>query len=243
MKITLLGTGDAIGTPKIQCDCPQCTHSKQTGKERLRTSFIVNYKNKNILIDSSPDLRRQLLMNGSPHIDAVLWTHGHYDHFMGFGEFYRVQNMPPVYAPPAVLEYCGGVYQFLSFTRHPIEAYRKFQLFGLEMVFVEVYHPPAYTCGLVIKSEAGSVAYTSDTRKEIPEESKSLLSSADLLLIDALVPPGFHVHKHMNYAEACTLARELKPHEFRCVHLSHNVPWDLPNLGMDGETFIVPEER
>ncbi|MDD1717764.1 MAG: MBL fold metallo-hydrolase, partial [Methanoregulaceae archaeon] len=63
---------------------------------------------------------------------------------------------------------------------------------------------------------------------------------ANILLIDALVPPGYHIHKHMNYEEACTLARELEPDVFRCVHLSHNVPWDLPYLGMDGETFTVP---
>jgi phosphoribosyl 1,2-cyclic phosphate phosphodiesterase len=241
MKITLLGTGDAIGTPKIHCNCPQCIYAKNTGKERLRTSILVNYKKKNILVDSSPDLRRQLLTQGSPHIDAVIWTHGHYDHFMGFGEFYRVQDMPPVYAPPPVLEYCGEIFRFLSFSRHPIEAYKKFRLFDLDMVFVEVYHPPSYTCGLVIKSEGGSVAYTSDTRSEIPEKSFSILSRANLLLIDALVPPGYHIHKHMNYEEACRLAEKLRPDEFRCVHLSHNVPWDLPHLGWDGESFMLGE--
>ena len=241
MKITLLGTGDAIGTPKIHCNCPQCIFAKNTGKERLRTSILVSYKKKNILVDSSPDLRRQLLAQESPHIDAVIWTHGHYDHFMGFGEFYRVQDMPPVYAPPPVLEYCGEIFRFLSFPRHPIEAYRKFRLFGLDMVFVEVNHPPSYTCGLIVKSEGGSVAYTSDTRDEIPAKSFSLLSRANLLLIDALVPPGYHIHKHMNYEEACRLAMDLMPDEFRCVHLSHNVPWELPHLGCDGESFILGE--
>ena len=100
MKITLLGTGDAIGTPKVGCDCPQCTHAKNNGSMRLRTSLLVENAGKHILVDSSPDLRQQLLLNGSPHIDAVLWTHGHYDHFIGFGEFYRVQKIPPVFAAP-----------------------------------------------------------------------------------------------------------------------------------------------
>ena len=100
MKITLLGTGDAIGTPKVGCNCPQCSHASKTGAMRLRTSLLVENEGKHILIDSSPDLRQQLLLHGSPHIDAVIWTHGHYDHFIGFGEFYRVQKIPPVFAAP-----------------------------------------------------------------------------------------------------------------------------------------------
>ena len=102
MKFTLLGTGDAIGTPKIGCDCPQCTHARETGT-LLRTSILIEHDDRHILVDSSPDLRQQLLRYGSPHIDAVIWTHGHYDHFMGFGEFYRVQkiprSLPPTRAP------------------------------------------------------------------------------------------------------------------------------------------------
>ena len=93
MKFTLMGTGDAIGTPKVGCGCPQCMHARETGTGRLRTSILIEHEGRHILVDSSPDLRQQLLRHGSPHIDAVIWTHGHYDHFMGFGEFYRVQKI------------------------------------------------------------------------------------------------------------------------------------------------------
>ena len=41
----------------------------------------------------------------------------------------------------------------------------------------------------------------------------------------------------MNYLDACTLARNLAPKDYRCVHLSHLIPWDLPHLGKDGDTF------
>ena len=91
MEVRLLGTGDAIGTPKVGCSCPQCLDSLASGRERLRTSLLVTVGGCRILVDSGPDLRRQLLSAGSPLIDALVWTHGHYDHFMGFGEFYRVQ--------------------------------------------------------------------------------------------------------------------------------------------------------
>lgn len=237
MKLTLLGTGDAIGTPKIGCSCAQCTRANQTGAMRLRTSLLLEHEGAHILIDTSPDLRQQLLLHGSPKIDAVIWTHGHYDHFIGFGEFYRVQDVPPVYAAPPVLSYCAELFRFLSFEKHPVNPYETFDLSGCSITPFLVKHPPAYTCGMLIECNGARIGFTSDTNADIPKKSLDLLYDLDLLLVDALVPSDIRIHKHMNYLDACTLAQQLKPKEFRCVHLSHLISWDLPNVGRDRETF------
>jgi phosphoribosyl 1,2-cyclic phosphate phosphodiesterase len=237
MKITLLGTGDAIGTPKIGCSCPQCTAAFRDGLQRLRTSFLIETGGKNILIDSSPDLRMQLLAAGSPHIDAVLWTHGHYDHFMGFGEFYRVQDIPDAYGAPGVVEYCRNVFSFLPFSIHPQEPLQPFHLSGIEITFFPVCHPPAETYGLLLATGDTRIGFTSDTNRDIPPRSRALLEGADLLFIDSLVPSPIRIRQHMNYGEACVLASELGVREFKCVHLSHMVPWDLPQCGRDNDTF------
>jgi len=100
-----------------------------------------------------------------------------------------------------------------------------------------VKHPPAFTCGILFETDASRVAFTSDTNIDIPEKSLNLLSNLDLLLLDAFVPSDITIHKHMNYLDACTLAMSLSPKEFRCVHMSHLMPWDLPHLGNDGDTF------
>ena len=237
MKITLLGTGDAIGTPKVGCNCPQCTHARKTGAMRLRTSLLVENGGRHILIDSSPDLRQQLLLQGSPHIDAVIWTHGHYDHFIGFGEFYRVQKIPPVFAAPPVLNYCAETFRFLTFDKGEIQPYEPFEIFGMTITLFMVKHPPAYTCGIVFENEGSRVGFTSDTNIDIPQQSLDLLTNLDLLLLDALVPSDIRIPKHMNYLDACTLAQRLDPDEYRCVHLSHLIPWELPHLGVDGDVF------
>lgn len=237
MKLSLLGTGDATGTPKIGCSCLQCTRARETGAMRLRTSLLLENRGKHILIDSSPDLRQQLLQNGSPHIDAVIWTHGHYDHFIGFGEFYRVQDVPPVYAALPVLAYCAEIFRFLSFEKHPVKPYEPFDLFGCSITPFLVKHPPAYTCGMLLESNGARIGFTSDTNADIPRKSLDLLQELDLLLIDALVPSDIRIHKHMNYLDACTLAQTLKPAEFRCVHVSHLISWDLPHVAMDGEFY------
>ena len=237
MRITLLGTGDAIGTPKIGCMCPQCTHAKTAGVMRLRTSLLIENEGFHLLVDSSPDLRQQLLRNGSPHIDAVIWTHGHYDHFMGFGEFYRVQKIPPVFAAPQVLNYCADTFRFLSFEKGAIQPYEPFEIFGMTVTFFMVKHPPAFTCGVLMETGESRVAFTSDTNSDIPEKSIDLLRDLDMLFLDAIVPSSITIQKHMNYLDACTLAAQLSPKDFRCVHMSHLLPWDLPHLGKDGESF------
>lgn len=237
MKLTLLGTGDAIGTPKIGCSCQQCSFALSNGISRLRTSILFEFNKRHILIDTTPDLRTQLLSVGSPHIDAVVWTHGHYDHYAGYGEFYRVQQPPPVYASPVVLSYCSQFFNFLTFKQHPIESFAPFELFGSTITLFPVNHPPTPTFGIRIESDDLAIGYTSDTRVDIPQQSWNLLYDVDLLVIDAIVPPDLHLHKHMNYKEACQLAAELNVENFRCVHISHMIPWNLPNLGIDFETF------
>lgn len=237
MKLTLLGTGDAIGTPKVGCDCPQCNRANKTGVTRLRTSLLIEHSGRHILIDTTPDLRQQLLRQGSPHIDAVIWTHGHYDHFTGFGEFYRVQNIPPVFAAAPVLNYCAEAFRFLSFNKCAVEPYEPFELYGVSITPFMVRHPPAFTTGYVFEADGVRIGFTSDTNADIPEKSLKLLENLDLLLLDALVPSNINISKHMNYLEACTLAEHLKPKEYRCIHISHVMPREYPHLASDGDCF------
>ncbi|HQN91058.1 MAG TPA: MBL fold metallo-hydrolase [Methanoculleus sp.] len=239
MRITLLGTGDAIGTPKVGCDCKNCREMVARGWSRLRTSFIIEIGGKHILVESSPDLRQQLLRAGSPHIDAVIWSHGHYDHFIGFGEFYRVQKVPPVYAAPPVMDYCSDYLHFLSFEKHAVPVFESFGLFGLTFTFFPVNHPPVYTCGLLLEHDDMTIAYTSDTREDIPAESRNLLKKTDidLLFVDAIAPEGYNISKHMNYVEAVRFAHDVGARDYRCVHMSHLVPPGMPHAAYDMETF------
>jgi phosphoribosyl 1,2-cyclic phosphate phosphodiesterase len=240
MNLHFLGTGDAVGTPKVGCGCETCRTARELGLERLRTSLLVEERGRHLLIDTSPDLRHQLLTAGSPRIDAVIWTHGHYDHYSGYGEFYRIQDPPPVYAARETLAYCAPLFGFLPFEHHEVQPCTPAEILGLSVTLFPVNHPPVPSFGMRIDSPEGSIAYTGDTRADIPEPSKALLSGADLLVLDAIVPPEIRLNKHMNYDEALQLAREAGPREFRLVHLSHLVPWALPHLARDGECIRFP---
>ncbi len=239
MKITALGTGDTVGTPKVGCDCEVCQAAKAEGRERLRTSILIEHEGQHLLIDTTPDLRRQLLAAGSPHIDAVIWTHGHYDHIMGFGDFYRVQReIILVYGAPEVLDYCGSIFCFMRHEEVPILPFEPTEICGMEVTIFPVVHDmPTY--GVRVRAGGKTFVYSCDTRAEISDESKAVMKNADLLLLDGIFPPGVNIAKHMNTADAERLAVELAAKEFWCVHMSHKIPWDYQFGAKDLQSWIV----
>jgi len=246
MKVTLLGTGDATGTPVIGCRCPTCVDAHAGGKSRrLRFSVLVESDQGKILIDTGPDLKTQMLENGISHIDGVIWTHGHYDHYAGFGEFHRVQNNIDVYGLTETLDYILDYLYFLKPIRHDVLMYEPFELIGLTFTLFEVKHPPIKQAVGVMVCEGGKkVVITGDTRKLIPSRSIELIRQPDLLIADAIVPPSINVKKHMNSEEAMEFANEIEAKEVVLTHLSHHFkPHDeaaktLP-LGYDGMVFEV----
>ncbi|VVB92505.1 Ribonuclease BN [uncultured archaeon] len=245
MKITLLGTGDAVGTPKLGCSCPACLDAHAGGKSRrLRFSILVESDNGRLLIDTSPDLRWQLLKKGISRVDGVIWTHPHYDHYAGFGDFYRVQDGVNVYGLTKTLDYIMNYLSFMKPHRHDVNFYEPFELIGLGITLFEVTHPPIEeSAGVLLTFGERKIVITSDTTKDIPNKSRNLMFRPDLLIADAIIPPVGTIPKHMNAREAMDLASELQAKTVVLTHMSHIFPphdesvkeWPLGYDGMEFE--------
>ena len=85
MQLTFLGTGTSYGVPYVGCDCAVCTSGDPHNK-RLRCSVVVEAGDTRILVDTTPDLRQQLLRANISKLTSVLWTHPHNDHVIGLDD-------------------------------------------------------------------------------------------------------------------------------------------------------------
>ena len=101
LKFTILGCGSSLGIPRIDGYYGKCDPNNKKNV-RSRCSALIRSKNLNILIDTSPDLKSQLLANKVKNIDKVFYTHAHADQTHGINELrvFSLKNRKkiPIYA-------------------------------------------------------------------------------------------------------------------------------------------------
>lgn len=228
MKITILGSGTSTGVPMVGCNCPVC-HSDDPRDQRSRASLLISHQESNILIDCSTDLRRQMLRESVPKIDAVLFTHAHADHVNGIddlrGFYFLHKQVIPCYACPTTLERLlsgfGYIFHRTEEGTHPalLEAMTidgPFDLFGLQIMPVLLEHGPGVTCGYRI----GSFAYLTDCSR-ISASSLALLQGVATVVIDGL---RWSSHPyHFNIEGAIQVAQQMQARRIILTHLTHEV--------------------
>jgi phosphoribosyl 1,2-cyclic phosphate phosphodiesterase len=226
MRIMLLGTGDAVGTPKIGCTCPACADARNGGRSRrYRPCYLFSDGTVNVLVDTGPDMRSQLLEHDISQFDAVVLSHHHRDHSAGLGDFWRVKKQMPVYGVNKCLDFIMTEFSFMDFARHDQPLYEPFTIGELEFTLFEVTHPPIeISTGMRIRHNGKTVIFTGDTNLDIPVMGLEMMADADLLIADAIVPPGIHIDKHMNAEDAMQLSRQVNAKRTVLVHLAHLFP-------------------
>src|SRR5712671_6216373 len=115
LQLMVLGSGTSMGVPTIGCRCPVCT-SPDPRDNRMRTSVLLSRNGQNVLIDTTPDFRMQALRAGIEQIEAVLLTHAHADHVMGFDDLrplsFRGRDLLPVYADQETADTIERVFEY-----------------------------------------------------------------------------------------------------------------------------------
>jgi phosphoribosyl 1,2-cyclic phosphate phosphodiesterase len=243
-RVTFLGTGTSTGVPMIGCECEVC-RSDDPRDRRLRPSIYVDVPGRaRILVDTSTDLRQQALTHRIAGVEAILFTHGHADHVMGFDEIRRFNHLQRqavtcyasestwsdlhktfhyVFGP--VLQEGGGV---------PIVEAKTitgpFDVNGVHIVPVPILHGRMPILGF----RFGRFAYVTDC-STIPDESWPLLDDLDVLVIGAL---RRRLHTtHFNVDQAVDVARRLSPKATYFTHISH----DLGHRAMSAELPVTIE--
>jgi phosphoribosyl 1,2-cyclic phosphate phosphodiesterase len=230
MRVTVLGSGTSTGVPMIGCNCRTCTSTDSRDK-RLRVSVLIDTEDKRILIDTSADFRQQMLTHKVAKIDAILYTHHHYDHIAGFDDlraFQFLHKRAPMcyaredtfdaikrtfaYAFGEALQSGGGLPQ-VPFTIFDDDS---FVAAGITVTPIPAYHGHLQMVGFRV----GDFAYLTDISK-IPDESRERLHDLDVLILDGL---RYQEHPtHLSINEAVQEVQKIKPKRTYLTHMNHDI--------------------
>ena len=181
MRVTVLGCGHSGGTPLVGKGWGKCDPDNPRNR-RLRPSILVEDAGTQILVDTSPDLRQQLLNSGTERLDAVLYTHAHGDHLHGIDDLRainRAMNLPiATYADAATWEVISTRFAYVldhetkganpyykpALTVHEIAPGDAFDVGGVHITAFDQDHGFMRTIGYRL----GAMAYSTDV-VELPE--------------------------------------------------------------------------
>ncbi len=229
LRITVLGSGTSTGVPTIGCDCEVCT-SPDPRDKRLRPSVLVTCGDRNLLVDTTPDLRYQMLRAAVRRVDAVLYTHAHADHVMGLDDlrpFNHGRTEPiPIYGSAETIESVRRCFSYVfngvkSESSIPRIAPFVFggaplEVCGVPVLPVPVKHGRATIHGF----RFGPAAYLTD-HSDIPPESLELLRGLDVIFLDAL---RFRPHPtHSTIERSLATVEQLAPRRAFFTHMCHEV--------------------
>ena len=234
MELTFLGTGTSFGVPVIGCSCANCTSSDPRDR-RTRHGALLGLEGGNLLIDTPPELRLQLLAARIDRVEAVWYTHLHADHVHGIDDvrIFSSRGRPPVpaYLPGELLAQMKARFPYIfdgrvrvpagtSKPRMTLRGYAEgvpLEVLGDEITPFRVPHGPIDAFGLRV----GPLGYVTDA-KGVPAAARAILEGVEVLVLNALWRGRPHP-THFNVEEAVEVAREIGARRTYLTHLTHFV--------------------
>jgi phosphoribosyl 1,2-cyclic phosphate phosphodiesterase len=228
LKITVLGSGTSMGVPTPGCHCPVCS-SADPHDNRLRPSLLLSRNAENAVIDTTPDFRQQALRAHLDRLDAVLLTHAHADHIMGFDDI-RPYNLRqnaalPVYSNAPTFEVLRRAFAYVfdgmpkqsSIPAVKLREVREpFELLGIAITPIPLLHGDLEVLGY----RFGRAAYLTDF-SSIADSSLALLQGLDELILDALRDLPHPMHQTVD--QALAIIDNLKPRHAWFTHIAHDL--------------------
>jgi phosphoribosyl 1,2-cyclic phosphate phosphodiesterase len=262
LKFTILGCGSSGGVPRPALGWGACDPNNPKNRRR-RTSLLVERRDgggiTRVLVDTSPDLREQLLDAEVDWLDAVLYTHEHADHTHGIDDlralFLKRRQRLDVYLDERTAAmmrtrfgYCfaappGSDYPPIA-TQHPLTAGKTVTVEGeggpISALPYRQEHGDIPSLGF----RFGNLAYSCDV-SAIPPESLAALADLDVWILDAL---RYRPHpSHFSLDEALGWIERLEPRRAILTNLHADLDYEVlrgklpPNVepAFDGMTLIA----
>ena len=231
MKFIILGCGSSMDVPRIDGFFGNC-NPKNPKNYRTRCSALIKSTNQNILIDTSPDLREQLLKNNIKNIDSVIYTHNHADQTHGINDlrvfFIKNRKKIPVYADKITRKYLykSFSYCFENYKNYPaileFVNFKKKISFNKSLIInpITVQHGSIKSSSFIINK---TIAYLPDVNMIYKKDFRKL-SNLNYLIIDCL---RYKKHSsHFNIDDVLELNIKLKPKKMILTNLHSDLDYD-----------------
>jgi phosphoribosyl 1,2-cyclic phosphate phosphodiesterase len=254
VKVRILGSGTSSGVPRIGNDWGACDPAEPRNR-RTRASILVEHEGTRILVDTSPDMRAQLLDANIGTVDAVIWTHEHADHVFGIDDLRQVYHAMghPVrgLARPdtvtAIVERFGYVFNGRDGYPPTVALERlpdRIEIGAITVRCVDQPHGSITTAGLKFQAGGRNVGYATDFHDLTPE-MRALYRDLDVWIVDALRRKPHPTHPDL--ATALGWIAKLAPRRAALIHMDQSMDYatlaaELPagvEPGYDGMEFVL----
>jgi phosphoribosyl 1,2-cyclic phosphate phosphodiesterase len=255
VKLVMLGSGTSTGVPRIGNDWGECDPNEPRNR-RSRVSILVESdEGMRLLVDTSTDLRRQLLDNQIDKVDAVFWTHDHADHCHGIDDLRPMRfnrNAPlPGFASEQTARSLRQRFSYVFSGRYGYPTIVKLETLDLVRIHagfaidsVEMPHGPTTTTGFRFEADGKSIGYATDF-SEITSEMLALFEAVDILVTDCLRREPHPTHASL--AIALELAERSRARTTVLTHLDKSMDYatlsaEVPAgvlVGYDGMELVA----
>ncbi|RIV80948.1 MBL fold metallo-hydrolase [Aurantiacibacter xanthus] len=210
MKLIMLGSGTSTGVPRVGNNWGDCDPAEPRNR-RTRVSIVVESEEGNrLLVDTSTDLRQQLLANGIDRLDGVFWTHDHADHCHGVDDLrplrYGRAAAIPGFASQETARRLRRRFDYVFAGQHGYPTIVELNTLetlrihaGFKVGSVEMPHGPTMSTGYRFDADGKSIGYTTDF-SEITDDMLALFAGVDVLVCDCLRRAPHPTHCHLDMA-------------------------------------------
>ncbi len=234
IRLRVMGSGTSMGVPTLGCHCAVC-ESQDPRDNRLRPSLLLSRNGQNVVIDTTPDFRAQALRVRLDRLDAVLLTHCHADHILGFDDLrpynFRQKGAIPVYGTEETFRVVKRVFSYVFDGRPTLSSVPSVELREVDGPFIALGTPfipvPLLHGEMeVLGFRFGRAAYLTDFSR-LPDSSVPLLEDLDDLILDALRDVPHPMHQTVE--QALALIEKLRPKRAWFTHIAHDLPHEATN--------------
>ena len=233
-KLIILGCGSSVGVPRIDGMWGRCSRRNKKNR-RTRCSAIIKSGSNSILIDTSPDIREQLLYNKIKNISSVIFTHHHADQTNGLFElrpfYWKTGKRINIYGNKITINYLKKRQDYLFKRYGDYPPILKSNIIGKKFTLGNSNEKIIFKTFVATHGKTFSLIYLFKNTAYISDSNDlSIVRIKELKKLKYLILDCLKYKKHathFNLEDALFVHKTLKPKKTILTNLHHDLDYNF----------------